>query len=145
MAKTAKVAAPVKVHEFSGDEYVIPAISPVVIDALTEMLMTDQGMTRPPEKSAALLALIVELHKMKQPFPPRQMVAQHLDCSIFTVDAAISGRSDEGYIIAQETQIESSSKIANRHGIRRRRFYVPSNETISVVERAKRRNKRQDT
>ena len=115
----------------------LPTISPVVIDAVTDMLLSDQGMNRPPEKAAALLALIVELHKRKQPFPRREEVAEAINASISTVDAALSSRIDEGYITpVVETKRGS---VQRRNSIVRERYYIPSAALIDVVGKAKRR------
>ncbi len=89
---------------------------------------------RPPEKAAALLALTVELYKANRPFPTRQAAAIALGCSKFTIDAALSTRLDEGYL----TQIVTETgNIQARHGIIRKRFYIPSQDLISVAEHAK--------
>lgn len=115
----------------------IPKISPIVIDAITEMLMDDQGMLRPPEKAAALLALIVELHKKKLPFPRREAVSEAIGASVSTVDAALSTRLDEGYItIAMET---SRGNVQRRNSIVRERYYIPSKKLLEVANKASRK------
>lgn len=112
----------------------IPAVAPIVIDAVTDMLMSEQGMNRPPEKAAALLALIVELHRRKRPFPRREEVAKALNASISTIDAALSSRLDEGYItIAVETKHGS---VQRRNSVVRERYYLPSEHLVEVVKRA---------
>jgi hypothetical protein len=115
----------------------LPTISPIVVDAVMDMLLSEQGMNRPPEKAAALLALIVELHKRKQPFPRREEVAEAINASVSTVDAALSSRIDEGYI----TPIVETKRgnVQRRNSTVRERFYVPSDSLIAVVEKAKRR------
>jgi hypothetical protein len=121
----------------------LPKIRSTVIDAVTDMLMVDQGMTRPPEKSAALLALLVEVHKLGEPAPTRQTMAAAVarstdgSCSIFTIDAALSTRLSEGYLTqAVETP---HGHVAKRNSVVRERYYVPSKRLIDVVDRAKRR------
>jgi hypothetical protein len=102
-----------------------------------DMLMTEQGMLRPPEKAAAILALIVELHKQNRPFPERQDVADAIGCSIHTVDAVLSTRLDEEYLkMAVET---TTGNVQQRHGVIRKRYYIPCRAMIEVAERAQRR------
>lgn len=117
----------------------LPPVSPIVIDAITEMLMTEQGMKRPPEKAAALLALTVELYRQNRPFPARRVVADALGCSIFTVDAALSTRIDEGYL----TQVveTTTGNVSARHSTVRHRYYVPSQDLVAVADRARRRRR----
>lgn len=118
----------------------LPKISPIVIDAVTDMLLSEQGMNRPPEKAAALLALIVELHKRRQPFPTREEVAEAINASVSTVDAALSTRIDEGYI----TPVVSTKRgnVQRRNSIIREKSYVPSDALIAVVDRAQRKARR---
>lgn len=72
-----------------------------------------------------------------KPFPARETVAKKLDCSVFTVDAAISTRIDEGYLsMAIET---TTGNVAQRHSTVRRRYYLPSKRLADVADRARRR------
>jgi hypothetical protein len=113
----------------------LPKIDPFVVDAITDMLVSEQGMLRPPEKAAALLALIVQLHNMKEPFPARAEVAKHINASVPTVDAALSTRLDEGYITqAIET---ARGNVQRRNSARRLRYYIPSKHLLSVAGAAK--------
>jgi hypothetical protein len=114
----------------------LPRLSPIVVDAIAEMLMVDKHMCRRPEKTAALLALVVELDKTKRPFPPRAAVAEAIDSSIFTVDSAISQRIDEGYL--QEVHETTTGNVNRRTSTVRCRYLVPSPRLVSVVRRAER-------
>lgn len=112
----------------------LPKLSPIVVDAITDMLVSEQGMLRPPEKAAALMALIVELYKEGKPFPERKQVAEHIGASMSTVDAALSTRLDEGYITQRvETK---RGKVARRNSVVRQRYYVPSSHLVDVVKDA---------
>jgi hypothetical protein len=114
----------------------IPEVSPFVVDAITEMLKSDQGMLRPPEKAAHLLAVVCELHKLRQPFPPREDVARAIGASISTIDAAISTRLSEGYItLAVDTE---PGNVQRRNSVLRRRYIIPSKRLLDVVAHAKR-------
>jgi hypothetical protein len=118
----------------------LPAVSSFAVDAVMDMLLSEQGMNRPPEKAAALLALIVELYKRKQPFPRREEVAAAIGASVSTVDAALSSRIDEGYITpVVETK---RGNVQRRNSAVRERYYIPSDGLIAVVEKAKRREAR---
>lgn len=122
---------PRKVKDYEGE---LPEISPAVVDALVEMLMTDQGMTKPPRKAAAVLALVVELYKRGMEFPPRDIVAAALDTSKYTVDSALSTRIAEGYL-AERVEYEEGS-VSNRQGVVRLRYIDPSERVRKVVEQA---------
>lgn len=112
----------------------IPKISPVAVDAITDMLMDEQGMLRPPRKAAALLALIVELHKIKMPFPKREEVTEAIGVGVSTIDAALSSRLSEGYIsIAMETTV---GNVQRRNSVVRERYYVPSRHLLDVADEA---------
>lgn len=123
------------------DDKVVAACSqmvkPIVVDAIADMLKVQQEMRRPPEKAAALLALIVELNRSGQPFPKRHEVAKALDCSVYTIDAALSTRIDEGYL--QQIVETTSGEVSARHSIVRKRFYIPSPELVAVADGAKQR------
>jgi hypothetical protein len=115
----------------------LPRVASVATQAVMDMLMTDQGMTRPPEKAAALLALITELDNAGLAFPERAVIAAALDCSVYTVDAALSTRTEEGYISLQYKTVPGN--VARRHSVIKERYYVPSKRLRAVVESAKKR------
>lgn len=152
MAKGLKKHAPVAVrvpHSSQtisdnniNDAAALPDPDPLLIDAICDVIMTEQpNVKRPPEKSAALLALAIELHKINQPFPTRMAAAIKLDCSVFTIDAALSTRMDEGYL----TQVveTTTGNVTKRNSIVRQRYYVPSKGLLDVAEAiAKQRGKR---
>lgn len=122
----------------------IPKLKPIVLDAVTDMLMTDQGMTRPPTKAAALLALIVELHNRNMAVPTRDVLKEYVanntdgTCSVYTIDAAISTRIDEGYM--KKVVETTTGNVAARHSTVSHLYLIPSKRLIDVVERAKRRS-----
>lgn len=113
----------------------LPRLSPAVTDAICKMMLSDQGMLRPPDKASALLALICELYKTKEPFPPRKAVAKHIDASIATIDAALSTRLNEGYIIEAVDTVQGN--VQRRNSVKRRKFYIPSKQLQDVVAKAK--------
>ncbi len=115
----------------------LPQISPIVVQAITDMLIAQRGMKRPPEKAAKLLALIVELHRRRRPFPPRDEVAAAIGASIATVDAALSTRLDEGYITLD---VETPhGNVRRRNSVIRARYYIPSRQLLETVEAAEQR------
>jgi hypothetical protein len=123
------------------DAAALPTPNPLAVQAICEMIMEQQeNVRRPPERSAALLALCVELHKKNLPFPSRMAAALKLDCSVFTIDSALSTRMDEGYL--QQIVETTTGNVANRHSTVRQRFYKPSDELIDVVDRATKRLKK---
>jgi len=137
---------PVEKRKTAQTPTVLPKLDPIVIDAVTEMLMQDQGMDRPPEKTAALLTLIVELHKQKAPFPTRARVAEHVanyssdkHCSIFTIDKALSSRMAQGYVM--EAWEITEGNVAAQDSITRHRYYVPSKDLIAAATAAQNRAK----
>jgi hypothetical protein len=119
----------------------LPAIEPAVVDAITDMIIRDTGCLRPPEKAAALMALIVELHKLNRPFPRREVAAAAIHASVSTVDAALSTHLDpgdgSGYLqLVVETSI---GNVQRRNSVVRERFYIPSDDLLRVADRAKRK------
>ena len=118
----------------------LPKVSPIVQDAILDMLKEQQSVYRPPEVTAALLALIVELHKVGKPFPGREVVARALGCSIYTIDSAISTRSATGYISLNIQTREGA--VQRRLSVVKDRYYVPSQELIDVANVAHKREER---
>jgi len=118
----------------------IPKVSPIVVDAISDMLLSDQGMRRPPDKAAHMLAVICALHKKDQPFPRREEMAEAINASISTVDAALSTRLSEGYLsIEMDTE---QGNVARRNGVVRHKYYIPSPQLLEVYEQAERRLKK---
>lgn len=113
----------------------LPKLDPVLVDAITDMLISDQGMLRPPDKAAKLLALIVKLHELGQPFPTRADAAEHIGASVSTIDAALSTRLDEGYI--SQRVATRQGNVQRRNSAVRDRFYTPSKDLLRVVERVR--------
>jgi hypothetical protein len=117
----------------------IPDVSPLAVDAITEMLIEDQGILRPPVKAAHLLALICKLHEQNRPFPRREDVAEAIGAGVSTIDAALSTRLDEKYI---ELRIETRpGNVERRHSVIRERYYEPSQKLLNVYRNADRKNK----
>lgn len=113
----------------------LPKLDPIIVDAFIDMLISEQEMFRPPEKAAAMLALICELHLQEQPFPTRAEAARHINCSIPTIDAALSTRLDEGYITPDIRITEGN--VQRRHSALRQRHYKPSAHLLSVYKKVK--------
>ena len=113
----------------------LPSVSRAAVRAILDLLVSQQGMKRPPEKAAELLALIVELHAQRLPFPPRVEAAAALGASVSTVDAALSTRLDEGYIMME---VETPhGHVKRRSSVIRKRYYIPSKELQETVAKAK--------
>lgn len=124
-------------RDYDAEARRLPRLSPIVVDAVTDMLMTDHTMFKPPEKAAALLALITELHQRGQPFPEREVVARALNCSRYTVDSALSTRTAEGYIsLSVKTE---PGDVNNRASVIKRRYYRPSKRLQEIVASALRK------
>ena len=125
--------------DIKAEARLLPKLNPAVVHALQQMLLDDQGMMRPPEQAARLLALIHELAKEHKPFPHREVAAQVLggNQSKFTVDAILSQRMAEGYIsMVVETTMGHNS---NRVGIRKQRFFIPSERLVDIAKHAERK------
>jgi hypothetical protein len=115
----------------------LPRISRAAVDAIMGVLKSQQGMRRPPEKAAKLLALIVALHKQGRPFPPRDEVAAAIGAAVSTVDAALSTRLNEGYI---KLDVETPrGNVRRRNSVIRERYYIPSNQLQDTVDKAEQR------
>jgi hypothetical protein len=114
----------------------LPRVNPFVVDAMMEMLMADSGATKPPEQAATLLALLVELDKLGEPIPTREVMAQVLggSKSKYTVDAIVSSKIEDGYLqLVVET---THGNVSNRSSSRKQKYLVPSKRVKSVAQRA---------
>lgn len=85
--------------------------------------------------SASVLALILELDELKKPFPPRQQVADALNCSIFGVDAAISVALGRGLLSVEIKVLQGN--VEQRDSAIRERYLIPSARLRGVVARAR--------
>lgn len=116
----------------------VPRTDAFVIDAIKDHIMVHYEAKRPPEVSAGMLALVVELDRLGQPFPNRHHVASHLNCSVFGLDAALAAALNRG-MITLEVKTEPSVKMQRRSGVVHERYFHPGDELIEIVRRAKRR------
>lgn len=120
--------------EDNVEQVAVPRVSPAAVDAITDMLIEEQGILRPPTKAAHLLAIICELHRQGRPFPQRETVAEEIQAAVSTVDAALSTRIDEGYITPR---IETKPGNVQRRGsVIRQRYYDPSPRLLTVYTHA---------
>jgi hypothetical protein len=128
-------------REAKAEARKLPPIDEFVVDALCHMLQTDRNMPKPPVQAARLLALCVELHKLRLPFPHRRVAAQALGGgkSVWTLDAAISTRVDQGYLT--EVHETTTGNVANRDSVIRQRFFIPHSRVIEIAEQARARRK----
>lgn len=122
-------------RRFEAEAKALPKVSPFVVDAITDMLLTDHGPSRPPEKTAALLALVAELYERGMAFPHREVAAIAINGSKWTIDSILSSRIDEGYITL-DVRTESGNVAARRSTVKRR-YLVPSKKLLNVVKEAK--------
>lgn len=124
--------------DIKAEARTLPKLNPAVVHALQQMLVEDQGMSRPPEQAARLLALTYELAKDHKPFPHREVAAQILggSQSKFTVDAILSQRMADGYLsLVVETTMGHNH---NRTGVRKQRFFIPSLRLVDIAKQAER-------
>lgn len=111
----------------------IPEVPAAAVEAITEMLIEDQNILRPPTKAAHMLALICKLHELSRPFPRREEVAAALNASVSTIDAALSTRLDQGYI---RLYIETRpGNVQRRDSVIRDRYYEPSDKLMRVYKK----------
>lgn len=66
--------------------------------AVLDFLMTRYDAKRPPDMASRLLATLVELDTRDQEYPSRRDMAEHLDASVFGIDAALSSAMRRGLI-----------------------------------------------
>lgn len=124
----AKAAAPAQ----------IPAVDPQVCAAISDYLQEHYDSKRPPEVAAAMLALVLELHRTHRPFPPRADVVRAFGLSgPYGLDAAIYTALSR-QLITQE-MIVADGYTQRREGINQRRRFVPSPELLDIGRRASRR------
>lgn len=118
-------------------QHTVRTPSPIVVAAIRDALQSASKSHRSPDKAAAILALIVDLYERNEPFPTRQAVAKAVNSSVFTVDAVLSSKIDEGYLtLAIET---SSGNVARRPSTVTKRFFIPSKPLITLAKEAESR------
>lgn len=113
----------------------LPRVSPYVVNVIADMLLehTDQPRRR-PTKTAALLALLCELHKQGRPLPPRDEVAKKTGITVPTIDAALSSKMGEGML---RMRIETpAGRVERRPSVVRQRYYIPNDKLMRVYDTA---------
>jgi hypothetical protein len=112
----------------------LPSIDPFVVEAVTDWLYSRETMQRRPEATAKVLVLAVKLHQIRQPWPTRPAVAEHLQVSLPLVDVAVNQRRASGLLkIAVATH---KGNVKKRKSVITLRYLEPSAELIKVVEEA---------
>jgi hypothetical protein len=126
-----------KAPDIDAEYRLMPKLNPAVVMALQQMMQEDQGMLRPPEQSARLLALCVELHRDHRPFPHREVAARVLGGaqSVYTVDTAVRNALADGYLslVVETTRGHIAAREAS---IRKLRFLMPESRVLEVAQRA---------
>lgn len=103
--------------------------------AIEEYLIEKFKSKRPPEVSAKVLALVIELHRRGEPFPLRAHVAHDLNCSKFGVDAALNMAMARDLVVLKVT-IQESLTISHRPAVTQHRFFIPSRRLIAASGQA---------
>jgi hypothetical protein len=107
-------------------------VRPGLTARVLEYLMTGYEMRKPPVATAAILAVVLELHARQQPFPARRVVAAAAGCSIDAVDAALSVSLSRG-LVRLRIEVIDGVKIRYRESSVRIRYYDPDPELIALV------------
>lgn len=92
-------------------------------------------MKRPPEATAKVLVLCVELHLQGQPFPPHKDVAAHLGVSIALVERVLSQRVATKDIRVERKYIKGNAK--KYPSSKQQQVVTPSNALIKIVKAAR--------
>jgi hypothetical protein len=112
---------------------ILDLIDEIKVSRVFEHLILHWDIKRPPELSARLLTLLVELYKRGLPYPPRAEVADALGApSPFGIDAAINRAMERGMLSVEiRTEEGNASKRTN---VVMKKFYKPSKELLEVVD-----------
>lgn len=114
-----------------------PALPPIrrnIADAMETYLLDHYDIKRPPIAAAQLLALIIELDRINQPFPPRAVAAKAIGCTVFGIDAALSVALSRGLISID--MAVSQGNVMRRDSAIRHKYYRPSPALVAVAHRA---------
>lgn len=103
----------------------LPYWNATLADQLEAFLLTRYETRKPPVVAARLLAFILELNRRGLAFPTRDAAAEHLCCSKFSVDAALSVALERG-LLTIHMETTSSDDITARVGVIRHRYYLPT-------------------
>lgn len=119
------------------EDRALPYVHRSYVEAIRDYLIIHYKSQRPPDATAGVLALIIELHQFNppRPFPIRERAAEAANCSRWGVDAALSVAMRRG-LITQSVELMESTRKDSR--IWRQRFYVPSDVLLEIVEERKR-------
>lgn len=109
----------------------VPSIDMALADRIEEFLKLRFEMKRPPVEAAKLLALVVELYRLKSPFPTRAAVSAELGCSVYTIDAAISTYL-EREMISMDWVIHTGG-VKTRDGVFKYQVYKPTQELLTAI------------
>src|SRR4051812_42094738 len=112
----------------------LPRVDPAAVERVVEFLQMKYEMRRRPEVAAQVLTLIVVLDELNRPFPHRHLVAQALDCSIFSIDNVLSTYlSPDRKLLTAGVQIRSGNITRRVASSVRHRYYTPDRELREVV------------
>lgn len=116
----------------------LPRVSGQLIRDVEEFLRVKYDMKRPPEVASALLALIIELDRLKRPFPPRQQIAEWIrnappeKASPYGIDAALSVALARELIDMDFEVVDG--KVKQRDSVKRLRYYRPTQDLLEGIK-----------
>ena len=108
----------------------VPDVPDYRVRSVAAWLADHRNVYRPMTVTTPLLAIVCALHEKNYPLPTRRALAEHLDCNIFSIDAAISTALGEGEITEEYRYTEGA--VEHRSSIRRRRWLIPSQQLFDA-------------
>jgi hypothetical protein len=117
-------------HYNSPSGVLVVRIDKLLADRVCEWMKATFDLRKPPRIQACVLALVLQLHEKGMPFPRREEVADHLNCSKFSIDISLYKSMERNLVTPRFEMVEGFS---SRGGINQVRFLDPSLELIEVL------------
>jgi hypothetical protein len=111
--------------------------SGALIDAVEAFLVERTPSRKRPTVAAGVLAMVLELDDRGEAFPLREWAALALNCSIFSIDAALSVAMARGYLRLEVRTVEG--EVAARDSVAKERWFIPAQQLKAVLEQVSRR------
>ena len=113
----------------------------VLADAVEQYLQEKFPSQKRPWLAASLLALILELYEREEAFPPRQQIAQALDCSVYGIDAALSVAGARDLLTIEVKLVPGG--VEQRESVVKQRYMVPCEELRAIARSVRQQARRQ--
>ncbi len=115
----------------------LPRVPEYIYTEILDMLATEDGSLKPPQKTAELLGLIAILAEKGWAFPHREVVAHAINSSVHTIDRSLSTQQARGRI--KQEVVTFPGNIAATDSVMHGRVFIPSKQLQRLVADARAR------